>query len=114
MLKIILTLVMLQMPPGMTHDEHLKQMAKEDAMKKRGAAAMGFDQDAIAHHFRLAKDGGSIEADVKDVDDSTSRAPVRTHLRQSASQFSSVAFSTSHLMHCEHPPVAEPTAERLS
>jgi len=114
MLKIILTLVMLQMPPGMTHDEHLKQMAKEDAMKKRGAAAMGFDQDAIAHHFRLAKDGGSIEVDVKDVADATSRAAVRTHLKQIASQFAHGDFSKPLMTHAENPPGAERMAELRS
>jgi hypothetical protein len=51
------------MPAGMSHEEHLKQMQKDDALKKRGADAMGFDQDATVHHFHLLATGGSIEND---------------------------------------------------
>ena len=32
------------MPPGMSHEEHMKQMSKDAEMKRRGDAAMGFDQ----------------------------------------------------------------------
>ena len=31
------------MPKGMSHEEHLKQMKKDEALKKRGAEAMGFE-----------------------------------------------------------------------
>lgn len=48
------------MPPGLTHEEHLAQLQKDAELKKRGAAAMGFDQDKTTHHFILAADGGSI------------------------------------------------------
>ena len=48
------------MPKGMSHEEHMKQMEKDEALKKRGAEAMGFDQDATTHHFRLAPSGVSI------------------------------------------------------
>src|SRR5690349_13469364 len=52
------------MPPGMTHEEHLKQLQKDADLKKRGAAAMGFDQETTAHHFLLLPDGGAIEVSV--------------------------------------------------
>ena len=52
------------MPAGMSHEEHLKQMEQDAALKKRGAAAMGFDQDAAVHHFRVTPTGGSIEVEV--------------------------------------------------
>ena len=40
------------MPAGMSHEEHLEQMAKDAELKKRGTLAMGFDQDKTAHHSR--------------------------------------------------------------
>lgn len=114
MLKIILTFLMLQMPAGMTHDEHLKQMAKEDAMKKRGAAAMVFDQDATVHHFRLAPDGGSIQVDAKNTTDATSRTAIRTHLKEIAWQFAHGDFSKPLITHGENPPGAARMAELRS
>ena len=106
MLNIVLTLLMLQMPAGMSHEDHLKQMADQAAMKKRGAAAMGFDQDATVHHFRLAADGGSIEVHVKNTGDTTTLAAVRTHLKAIAAQFASGDFSKPLMTHAENPPGA--------
>ena len=42
-----------QMPPGMTHEQHLKQMQKDAELEHRGADAMGFDQTVTTHHFLL-------------------------------------------------------------
>ena len=53
------------MPPGMTHEEHLAQMKREAELKARGKTAMGFDQDAVSHHFLLAEDGGTIQVSVR-------------------------------------------------
>jgi hypothetical protein len=80
-----------QMPAGMSHEEHLKQMQKDEAMKKRGAAAMGFDQEATTHHFRLAATGGSIEVTVKDIADEKTIAAIRSHLRSIAGEFAAGA-----------------------
>ena len=33
------------MPAGMSHEEHMKQMAKNAEMNRRGNLAMGFDQE---------------------------------------------------------------------
>jgi hypothetical protein len=63
------------MPKGMTHEEHLAQLQKEAEMKERGAAAMGFDQDATIHHFRLSEDGGSIDVVVRRAGDAALRTP---------------------------------------
>ena len=57
------------MPPGMSHEEHLKQIAKDAELKKRGEAAMGFDQDKATHHFLIQKDGGVIQVTVSDKKD---------------------------------------------
>ena len=50
------------MPQGMSHEDHLKQMQKDEELKKRGAVAMGFDQDAVTHHFKLEPSAGSIRS----------------------------------------------------
>jgi hypothetical protein len=114
LLTIILSLLMFQMPAGMTHEEHLKQMAKEDAMQKRGAAAMAFDQDATVHHFRLAPDGGSIEVDARNAMDTTNRSAIRTHLKEIALQFAKGDFSRPLMTHAENPPGVARMAELRS
>lgn len=92
------------MPPGMTHEEHLAQMQKEDELKKRGAAAMGFDQDKTAHHFRLETDGGSIEVVAKDASDREGRDQIRVHLKEIAAEFSGGTFEKPIATHGEEPP----------
>ncbi len=92
-----------QTPAGMSHEEHLKQMQKDEALKKRGADAMGFDQDATAHHFRLAAAGGSIEVTVKDPADQNTLAAVRSHLRSIATEFANGRFDKPFQTHGEVP-----------
>jgi hypothetical protein len=92
-----------QMPAGLSHAEHLKQMQKDEALKKRGADAMGFDQDATGHHFRLAATGGSIEVTVKDPADQNTIAAVRSHLRSIASEFANGQFEKPFETHGEVP-----------
>ena len=93
-----------QMPAGMSHEEHLKQMQKDEALKKRGAAAMGFDQDATTHHFRIAPQGGSIEVTVRNAGDEPMLAAVRSHLRTIATQFAAGEFDKPLQTHGEVPP----------
>jgi len=92
------------MPSAMTHEEHLAQLQKEAELKKRGAAAMGFDQDAVSHHFRLSASGGSIEVAVKDSRDASSLAAIRSHLREIASDFAAGRFDAPFATHGEVPP----------
>lgn len=97
-----------QMPAGMTHDEHLKQMQKDADLKKRGAQAMGFDQDKAAHHFRLTESGGVIEVQAKDAADRATRDQIRKHLKGIAEEFSNGVFDKPVATHAEVPPgVAE-------
>lgn len=93
-----------EMPAGMSHEEHLEQMQKDEALKKRGADAMGFDQDATAHHFRLSETGGSIEVTVKDRTDTSTIAAVRSHLRSIAVEFAAGRFEKPSETHAEVPP----------
>ena len=96
------------MPAGMSHAEHLKQLQKDEALKKRGAEAMGFDQDTTAHGFALAPDGGSIEVTVRNPADERTVAAVRSHLRSIAADFTAGRFDKPFQTHGEIPPgVAE-------
>src|SRR5258708_35399669 len=70
------------MPPGMSHEQHLAQMQKDAELKRRGAAAMEFDQDATTHHFLLTANGGVIDAGVNDAADATNRDAIRAHLKE--------------------------------
>jgi len=92
------------MPAGMTHEEHRRQMEREAAMKRRGAAAMGFDQDATAHHFWLTREGGTIEVSVKDRRDEENLKAVQKHLRDIAGEFASGVFARPLATHAEVPP----------
>ena len=100
------------MPPGMTHEEHLAQMQREADMKKRGTAAMRFDQDKVAHHFLMTADGGSIQVEVRDPSDQTDRDAIRAHLRQIAAEFAKGDFEAPFATHAEIPP-GVPTLQRL-
>jgi hypothetical protein len=92
------------MPAGMSHQEHLAQMEKDAALKERGALAMGFDQDRTEHHFRTSATGGSIEVEVKDSADATSRDAVRSHLKEIAEAFAKGDFAKPFQTHAEVPP----------
>jgi hypothetical protein len=92
------------MPNGMSHEEHLKQMEKDEALKKRGTDAMGFDQDATTHHFKLSATGGSIEVTVKNRTDAAVVTTVRDHLRSIAHEFTQGNFGKPFATHGDVPP----------
>jgi hypothetical protein len=92
------------MPRGMSHEEHLEQMEKEKALQKRGADAMGFDQERTTHHFTLTPDGGAIEVTVNSASDSAVVTEVRNHLRSIASEFARGDFDKPFQTHGEVPP----------
>ena len=95
------------MPPGMTHEEHQAQMKKDADLKRRGAASMGFDQDAAAHQFRLEPAGGVIEVETRNPGDERTRAQIRSHLEEIAAAFARGDFSKSIATHAEVPPGVE-------
>lgn len=102
-----------QMPPGMTHEEHLAQMKKDEELNKRGAAAMGFDQYRTTHHFRLTADGGVIEVAVNEASDVANRNAIRSHLKEIAGEFGRGDFAKPLATHGEIPPGVE-AMRRLS
>ena len=89
------------MPAGMTHEEHMAQMKKQEEMKQRGNLAMGFDQDKTTHHFFLRADGGVIQVESNDDQDTTSRDQIRTHLKRISEQFAKGDFSAPFATHQE-------------
>lgn len=102
------------MPPGMSHEEHTKQMSKDAEMKKRGDAAMGFDQDKVSHHFYLTKTGGIIDVRVNQSADADSRKQNRDHLRMISQQFGDGVFTSPIATHAEVPPGVPVMRERKS
>jgi len=91
------------MPPGMSHEEHMKQM---------GRSAMGFDQDKVTHHFRLTPTGGSIEVGVNQTTDDVSRQQIRDHLKTISQQFADGVFTSPIATHGEVPPGVSVMRER--
>ncbi len=92
------------MPPAMTHEEHLAHVQKEAHMKRRGAEAMGFDQDRTTHHFRLTAAGGAISVAANNPSDEESRDRIRAHLKEIAARFAQGDFGKSTATHAEVPP----------
>jgi hypothetical protein len=94
------------MPPGMSHEEHLRQLQKDQELDRRGALAMGFDQDKTVHHFLLSASGGAIVVVVKNASDAGSIAKVRSHFRGIAAAFAAGVFDKPVETHAELPPGA--------
>jgi hypothetical protein len=92
------------MPAGTTHEQHLAQLKKEEDLKKRGAAAMGFDQNNATHHFVLNANGGNIEVAANDPSDQESRDQIRAHLKDIAAEFARGSFARPLATHNELPP----------
>src|SRR5207248_10547762 len=73
-------------------------------MNHRGDQAMGFSQTATTHHFRLSKEGGSIEVEANDAQDTASRDQIRAHLRHIATLFAAGNFDIPMFVHDQTPP----------
>src|SRR5229473_6778379 len=67
----------------------------------------GFSHEKTAHHFRLYADGGAIEAEANDAQDTVSRDAIRSHLGQIATMFAAGEFSAPMLIHEQNPPGTE-------
>jgi hypothetical protein len=94
------------MPAGVSHEEHLRHLQKDEALAKRGNLAMGFDQDRTVHRFLLSAAGGAIVVIARDAGDVESISQVRTHLREIAAAFGRGAFDAPVATHAELPPGA--------
>jgi hypothetical protein len=67
------------------------------------SGGMDFDQAATVHHFRLARDGGSIEVETRNAADTALRDMVRTHLRTLPDDFAAGNFEKPFATHGETP-----------
>lgn len=79
---------------------------------QRGDQVMGSSHEKTTHHFRLYKDGGSIEALANDPSDANSRQEIQEHLRHIAGMFKSGDFNAPMLIHARTPP-GVPTMTKL-
>ena len=73
-----------------------KQM---DEMNMRGDKHMGFDHLKTTHHFLLANDGGAIQVEANNAEDTESRDQIRGHLRHITMMFSEGNFEVPMLVH---------------
>ena len=73
---------------------------------------MGFSHEMTSHHFLLFKDGGAIEIEADDPNDSASKEAIRDHLVKIAGMFSQGDFQLPMLIHATVPPGVD-TMKRL-
>jgi hypothetical protein len=119
--SIIAVVFALSLLTGMPQDKpqektacpmHQQQKASQQAQQhqaviERGDQVMGFSHEKSAHHFRLYADGGAIEAEANDVQDTASRDAIRAHFRHIATMFAAGDFSAPMLIHEQKPPGTE-------
>ena len=85
------------------HDSQMTQK-QMDEMNRRGDKHMGFDHLKTTHHFLLANDGGAIQVEANDANDTESRDQIRGHLRHITMMFSDGNFEVPMLVHEKTPP----------
>jgi len=82
-------------------DQHHQDVAE------RGDKVMSFSHEKTSHHFRLYADGGAIEAQSNDPQDTASRDEIRSHFGHIAKMFAAGDFSSPVLIHELNPPGTE-------
>jgi hypothetical protein len=87
----------------MTHYTALVFAVALAVQHAHGQGGMNFDQTKTVHHFRLARDGGAIEIEVRRAGDVELRDTVRMHLRQIAREFTAGNFGKPLATHREMP-----------
>jgi len=91
------------------HEQHKASQddQRHQGVVERGDHVMGFSHETTAHHFRLYADGGAIEAEADDRQDTKSRAEIRGHFGHIATMFAAGDFSAPMLIHAQNPPGTE-------
>lgn len=74
------------------------------AVEARGDRGMGFDHATTTHHFLLFPDGGAIEVETNQANNTTSRDQIRAHLRHITGLFAEGNFSIPMFIHHRVPP----------
>lgn len=88
------------------------QMTEHSMMMQHGQQAMGFSQTETTHHFFLSKDGGVIQVEANDPNDTRNRDLIRTHLAHIAQAFAAGDFSDPLAVH-DKVPDGVPAMQRL-
>jgi hypothetical protein len=88
------------------------EVRQHTSMHDRGQHAMGFDQQRTIHHFRIEREGGTIEVTAKDRADRTSIDQIRAHLQHVAGAFAKGDFSLPIFIHDTPPPGVSVMKER--
>jgi hypothetical protein len=94
------------------HHDHQQGHQRVEGVNKRGDHAMGFSHEKTTHHFRITKDGGSIEVTANDPNDAASQEQIKTHLGHIAKLFKDGDFGKPLFIHGEIPPGVD-TMKRL-
>jgi len=76
------------------------------SLESRGNAAMGFGQAKTTHHFLLKPDGGAIQVQANDPQDTVSLGQIRKHFHRIAAAFAAGDFQIPMIVHDTLPPGA--------
>ena len=79
------------------------QMMHHSMVMQHGEQAMGFSQTQTTHHFLLTKDGGMIQVEANESNDTQSRDLIRTHLAHITKSFAAGDFSDPLAVHDKYP-----------
>lgn len=80
------------------HQQHMKAQ-QHAGLQHRGDEGMGFSQSATTHHFLLREDGGVIQVEANDAQDTASRDQIRQHLQHIAGAFAKGDFDIPMFVH---------------
>jgi hypothetical protein len=78
-------------------------MMHHSMVMQHGEQAMGFSQTQTTHHFFLTKDGGVIQVEANDPNDTRNRDLIRTHLAHIGQAFAAGDFSDPLAVHDKYP-----------
>lgn len=92
-----------QQNSGMMTMGQMGQMSGHSMMMQHGEKAMGFSQTQTTHHFFLKKDGGIIQVEANDPQDTHNPDLIRTHLAHIAQAFAAGDFSDPLAVHDKVP-----------
>jgi hypothetical protein len=92
--------------------DHSHEGTSGSSPESRGNAAMGFEQAKTTHHFLLKPDGGVIQVQANDAQDTVSREQIRKHFQRIAAAFAAGDFRIPIMVHDTLPPGAT-TMKRL-
>ena len=79
------------------------QMMHHSMVMQHGEHAMGFSQTQTTHHFFLTKDGGVIQVEANESNDTQNRDLIRAHLAHITQAFAAGDFSDPLAVHDKYP-----------